>query len=84
MNNTVISTATDRAHNLLAFGAFASASVGGLMVGVAFGATTGLEALAPAATAPGWGMTAASARGSLSPRSPSSCAETACPAFARW
>lgn len=54
-------SATGRAHNLLAFGAFAAASVGGFMVGIAFGATDGLRALAPVATSLGWVMTIASA-----------------------
>lgn len=54
-------SATGRRHNLLAFGAFAAASVGGFMVGIAFGATDGLQAYAPAATALGWVMSAASA-----------------------
>jgi CDP-diglyceride synthetase len=54
-------TPTGRGHNLLAFGAFAAASVGGFLVGVAFGSTPGLAAAAPAATALGWLMTAASA-----------------------
>ncbi|MFF2051119.1 DUF998 domain-containing protein [Leifsonia sp. NPDC058194] len=54
-------TSTGRAHNLLAFGAFAAASVGGFMVGIAFGSTDGLTAAAPIATACGWVMTVASA-----------------------
>ncbi|MFS0911818.1 DUF998 domain-containing protein [Microbacterium sp. 179-I 3D2 NHS] len=52
---------TGRAHNLLAFGAFAAASVGGFMTGIAFGATGGLEGASVACTALGWFMTAASA-----------------------
>ena len=54
-------TRTGRAHNLLAFLAFAAASVGGFMVGIAFAATPGLEAYSGASTVLGWVMTAASA-----------------------
>lgn len=53
-------TATGRRHNLLAFGAFAAASVGGFMTGIAFG-TDGLETAANLSTAFGWVMSAASA-----------------------
>lgn len=53
-------TATGRAHNLLAFGAFAAASVGGFMVGIAFGNAPGLEAFGTTATSLGWIMTIAS------------------------
>lgn len=53
-------TATGRRHNLLAFGAFAAASVGGFMTGIALSAA-GFTAAANAATVLGWVMTAASA-----------------------
>jgi hypothetical protein len=53
-------TATGRRHNLLAFGAFAAASVGGFMTGIAFSAA-GVAAAASAATLLGWVMTVASA-----------------------
>ncbi|MFF7293810.1 DUF998 domain-containing protein [Microbacterium sp. NPDC008134] len=53
-------TATGRRHNLLAFGAFAAASVGGFMTGIAFSAA-GLDTAATTATLLGWVMTAASA-----------------------
>ncbi|MEV7692681.1 DUF998 domain-containing protein [Microbacterium sp. NPDC089189] len=52
---------TGRAHNLLAFAAFAAASVSGFMVGIAFGATTAFAAFAPTATVFGWIATIASA-----------------------
>jgi hypothetical protein len=54
-------TATGRAHNLLAFAAFAAASVSGFMVGLAFSSDPGLSALAATATTIGWVTTAASA-----------------------
>ncbi|MBB2967834.1 DUF998 domain-containing protein [Leifsonia aquatica] len=54
-------TSTGRTHNLLAFGAFAAASVGGFMVGIAFGSTGGLAVAAPLATTFGWIMSVASA-----------------------
>ncbi|MFK0402855.1 DUF998 domain-containing protein [Microbacterium sp. NPDC090225] len=53
-------TATGRRHNLLAFGAFAAASVGGFMTGIAFSAA-GIDGAANASTLLGWVMTAASA-----------------------
>lgn len=54
-------SATGRAHNLLAYGAFASASVGGFMTGIAFGDADGLSTAAMVVTALGWLMVAASA-----------------------
>lgn len=54
-------TTTGRAHNLLAFAAFAAASVSGFMVGIAFSSSPAYAALAPAVTAFGWIATAASA-----------------------
>lgn len=54
-------SATGRAHNLLAYGSFASASVGGFMTGIAFGDTDGLTTAATVVTAFGWLMVAASA-----------------------
>ncbi|WP_260838074.1 DUF998 domain-containing protein [Microbacterium sp. SLBN-146] len=54
-------TATGRAHNLLAFGAFAAASVGGFMVGIAFENSPGLEAFGATTASLGWIMTIASA-----------------------
>lgn len=53
-------TPTGRRHDLLAFGAFAAASVGGFMTGIAFSAA-GFSAAASAATLLGWVMTVASA-----------------------
>lgn len=53
-------TATGRRHNLLAFGAFAAASVGGFMTGIAFSAA-GFDGAANASTVLGWVMTVASA-----------------------
>ncbi|UAJ79274.1 DUF998 domain-containing protein [Leifsonia sp. ZF2019] len=53
-------TSTGRLHDVLAFGAFAAASVGGFMTAIAFGATSGLSAAAAASSALGWLMTAAS------------------------
>jgi hypothetical protein len=54
-------TGTGRAHNLLAFGAFAAASVAGFMGGIALGATEGYDSAAGVSTALGWFMTGASA-----------------------
>lgn len=54
-------SATGRQHNVLAFGAFAAASVGAFMVGIAFGDTEGLAGAGSAATALGWFLSAASA-----------------------
>lgn len=53
-------TATGRRHNLLAFGAFAAASVGGFMTGIAFSAA-GFDGAANASAVLGWVMTVASA-----------------------
>lgn len=57
----VTPTSTGRAHDVLAFGAFAAASVGGVLVGIAFGSTDGLTVAAPVATTLGWVTTGASA-----------------------
>ncbi len=54
-------TGRGRAHNLLAFGAFAAASVGGFMLGIAASATPAIAWAATPATALGWLMSAASA-----------------------
>lgn len=53
-------TGTGRLHNVLAFGAFAAASVGGFMTGIAFGGDPRFVALAGISTALGWLMSAAS------------------------
>jgi hypothetical protein len=52
---------TGRVHNLLAYLAFAAASVSGFMIGIAFSADASRAAFAPAATLLGWVATAASA-----------------------
>lgn len=54
-------TGTGRRHNLLAFAAFAAASLGGFMTGIAFAGEGGLAPVATAVTALGWVMTGASA-----------------------
>jgi hypothetical protein len=64
--DTAPSTPTGRRHNLLAYAAFAAASVGGFMTAIAFAATEGFESAATAATALGWVMTIASAATILS------------------
>jgi hypothetical protein len=54
-------TTTGRAHNLLAFGAFAAASVGGFMVGIAFASSPDLTVFGTISSGLGWVMTIASA-----------------------
>lgn len=54
-------TTTGRVHNLLAFGAFAAASVSGFMAAIAVSDAAGLQWAAPTASFLGWGMTLASA-----------------------
>ncbi len=63
-------TATGRAHDALAFAAFAAASAGGFLVGAAFGATEGLGRQGGDATSLGWAMSAASALTILAAVSP--------------
>jgi len=53
-------TSTGRVHNLLAFAAFAAASVGGFMVGIAFANDPGLAPFADVSSILGWIMSAAS------------------------
>lgn len=53
-------TAVGRRHNLLAYAAFAAASVGGFMTGIAFAGVDGLGSAATAVTVLGWVMTGAS------------------------
>ncbi len=59
-------TRAGRMHNLLAFAAFAAASVGGFMLGIAFSGDPRFAALAGASSGLGWAMSAASALALLS------------------